>query len=158
MLQRFPRGVIYVLWFLAVGHVASPAGAQSWPQRPVRIIVPLGAGSGVDIGARLLGERLTTRWAQPVVIENKPGGDGIVAITAFTSAQDDRTLLMSPTSSFTHHPWFYDRLPYDPADLVPVARVSNTIVSIVVPASSSIHSLRDLVEAARREPGKLNWA
>jgi tripartite-type tricarboxylate transporter receptor subunit TctC len=92
------------------------------------------------------------------VIENKPGGDGIVAITAFTSAQDDHTLLMSPTSSFTHHPWFYDKLPYDPADLVPVARVSNTIVSIVVPASSSIHSLRDLVEAARREPGKLNWA
>jgi tripartite-type tricarboxylate transporter receptor subunit TctC len=150
--------VLSVLYLVALGYVASPAEAQTWPQRSVRIIVPLGAGAGVDIVARLLGDRLAMRWGQPVVIENKPGGDGIVALTAFTGAQDDHTLLMSPTSSFTHHPWFYDKLPYDPADLVPVARVSNTIVSIVVPASSSIHSLRDLVEAARRDPGKLNWA
>jgi tripartite-type tricarboxylate transporter receptor subunit TctC len=134
------------------------AQAQTWPQRPVKVIVPLGPGSGVDITARLLGERLAMRWGQSVVIENRPGGDGVVAITAFTGATDDHTLLMSPTSSFTHHPWTHDKLPYDPADLIPVARVSNTIVAIVVPASSPINSLAELLAAARAEPGKLNWA
>jgi tripartite-type tricarboxylate transporter receptor subunit TctC len=134
------------------------AQAQTWPQRPVKIIVPLGPGSGVDITARLLGERLAMRWGQSVVIENRPGGDGVVAITAFTGAQDDHTLLMSPTSSFTHHAWMHDKLPYDPGDLAPIARVSNTIVAIVVPSSSPINSLAELVAAARAEPGKLNWA
>ena len=67
---------------------------------------------------RLLGDRLASRWSQSVVIENRPGGDGVVAITSFTGAQDDHALLMSPTSSFTHHPWTHDKMPYDPNDLV----------------------------------------
>jgi len=158
MLHRLFRRVMVALCAVAMSQAASSASAQTWPQRSVRIIVPLGAGSGVDIGARLLGDRLAARWGQSVVIENKPGGDGVVAVTAFAGAQDDHTLLMSPTSSFTHHPWFYDKLPYDPQDLVPIARVSNTIVTVVVPAGSPINSLRDLIETARRDPGKLNWA
>ncbi len=136
----------------------SRAQAPSWPQRPVKLILPLGPGAGVDIAARLLGERLTPRWGQSVVIENRPGGDGVVALTAFTAAQDDHTLLMAPTSSFTHHPWMQAKLAYDPRDVVPIARVANTIVSIVVPASSSINSLADLVATARSQPGKLSWA
>ncbi|MFL5088936.1 MAG: Bug family tripartite tricarboxylate transporter substrate binding protein [Xanthobacteraceae bacterium] len=153
-------GARMMLWALGVIFALSwgQAQAQTWPQRPVKIIVPLGPGAGVDITARLLGDQLGARWGQSVVIDNRPGGDGAVAMTAFTAAQDDHTLLMSPTSSFTHHPWLYDKLPYDPLDLVPIARVSNTIVAIVVPSSSPIHSLADLVTMARAEPGKLNWA
>src|SRR5215204_7385126 len=126
------------LYALGLASLHSPHGAyaQTWPERPVKIIVPLGPGAGVDITARLLGDRLAARWGQSVVIDNRPGGDGAVAMTAFTAAQDDHALLMSPTSSFTHHPWLYDKLPYDPLDLVPIARVSNTIVAIVVPSSS----------------------
>jgi tripartite-type tricarboxylate transporter receptor subunit TctC len=75
---------------------APPSAAQTWPQRTVKFLVPLGPGSGVDIGARLLADRLSTRWDQPVVVENRPGGDGIVAISAFVGAHDDHILLGHP--------------------------------------------------------------
>ena len=73
----------------------------------------LGPGSGVDIGARLFADKLSARWGQPVVVENHPGGDGMVAITSFLGAHDDHTFLVSPVSSFTAHPYFHDKLPYD---------------------------------------------
>src|SRR5437763_14501348 len=112
---------------------AAPAQAQSWPQRPVKFIVPFGPGAGADIGARLLADRLPARWGKPVVIENRPGADGLVAIQAFVSANDDHTFLCSPTGSFTVHPFLYEKLPYTPADLVPLARISNTIIAAGVP-------------------------
>ena len=142
----------------ALGLSALPATAQNWPTRTVKLILPLGPGSGVDIGARLIADKLSTKWGQPVVVENRPGGDGIVAISAFTSAKDDHVLLMSPTSAFTAHPYLHDKLPYDPRDLAPIARVSNTVVAVVVPSSSDIKTVKDLVETARANPGKLNWA
>src|SRR5947209_8770207 len=80
---------------------ATPALTQTnavWPTRLVRFIVSLGPGSGADIGGRLVADRLAKRWGQPVVIENRPGGDGIIAITAFLSANDDHILLLTPTS------------------------------------------------------------
>jgi tripartite-type tricarboxylate transporter receptor subunit TctC len=121
-----------VLSALALG--APSSSAQQWPQRSVKFILPLGPGSGVDISARLLADRLSPRWGQPVVVENRPGGDGILAITAFISAGDDHTLLYAPASSFTAHPFLHDKLPYDHRDLVPIARISNTIVVVAVPA------------------------
>ena len=137
----------------------SAASAQtSWPQRNVRFIVPLGPGSGADIGARLFADRLGQQWGQPIVVENRPGGDGIVAINSFVSAHDDHLLLFSPTSSFTAHPFLHDHLPYKPADLLPIARVSNTIIAISVPASLNVNSMKDLTALARAQPGKLNWA
>src|SRR5450432_1404951 len=102
----------------------APSAAQAWPQRPVRFIVPLGPGSGADIAARLLADRLPARWGKPVVVENRPGADGLVAIQAFVNAADDHTLLYTPSGSFTVHPLQYEKLPYVPEDLVPIARVS----------------------------------
>jgi tripartite-type tricarboxylate transporter receptor subunit TctC len=145
-----------------VALVSMPSWAQTptqtWPQRSVKFILPLGPGAGVDITTRLLGDRLAPRWGQSVVIENRPGGDGVVAITSFIGAQDDHTLLMSPTSSFTHHPWTHDKMPYDARDLVPIARATNTLVTIVVPSTSPFNSLAELFAAVRAQPGKLNWA
>ena len=135
----------------------SPAPAQSWPQRPVKFILPLGPGSGADIGARLLADRLTARWGQSVVVENRPGADGIVAISAFVNARDDHALLFGPSSSFVGHPYLHDKVPYDQRDLSPIARVSNTLVSIAVPPSLNIGSLAELFTHARAQPGKLNW-
>jgi tripartite-type tricarboxylate transporter receptor subunit TctC len=135
-----------------------PSTAQTWPQRSVRFIVPLGPGSGADIGARLVADRLAKHWGQPVVVENRPGGDGIVAISAFVNARDDYILLFSPTSAFTAHPYMHDNLPYRPEDLVPIARVSNTVISMTVPAALPVGSLKDLVEYIRAQPGKVNWA
>jgi tripartite-type tricarboxylate transporter receptor subunit TctC len=137
---------------------ATASFAQTWPQRPVRFIVSLGPGSGADIGARLLADRLTSVWGQPVVVENRPGGDAVVAINAFISANDDHTLLYTPTSSFTAHPYQHDKLPYDQRELSPVARVSVTLVGLAVPGSSKISSVAELIDTIRKEPGKLNYA
>jgi tripartite-type tricarboxylate transporter receptor subunit TctC len=131
---------------------------QAWPTRPVRFIVTLGPGSGADIGARLLADRLSQRWGQPVVVDNRPGGDGIVAINAFVSAHDDHILLYTPTSSFTAHPFLHDNLPYKPSDLAPITRVSNTIISVSVPVGMEADSLKQLAAMARAQPGQLNWA
>jgi tripartite-type tricarboxylate transporter receptor subunit TctC len=110
---------------LAILHGLTAASAESYPQRAVRFILPFGPGAGVDITARMLAERLAARWGKPVVVENRPGGDGIVAINAFTSAQDDHTLLFVPTSTFPAHPYTHDKLPYDPQrDLLPIATVT----------------------------------
>jgi tripartite-type tricarboxylate transporter receptor subunit TctC len=147
------------LALLAVSAITFMASAETkWPTRPVRFILTLGAGSGSDIGARLLADRLSPRWGEPVVVENRPGGDAIVAINAFVSAHDDHVLLFAPSSSFTAHPFLHDNLPYQPSDLVPITRVSNTIITISVPASLNVNSLKELAAMARAEPGKLNWA
>jgi tripartite-type tricarboxylate transporter receptor subunit TctC len=144
---------------LSASFLSSPASAdQTWPTRPVKFILTLGPGSGADIGARLFADRLSQRWGRPVVVENRPGGDGIVAINSFASARDDHQLLFSPTSSFTAHPFLHDHLPYKPADLLPIARVSNTVITISVPASLNVGSMNQLVALARGQPGKLNWA
>jgi tripartite-type tricarboxylate transporter receptor subunit TctC len=151
------------LFIIILGAWGTPASAQkpaqAWPLRTVKFILPLGPGSGVDLTARLLAERLQKRWGQAVVIENRPGGDGIVAIGAFVAAADDHQLLYCPTGSFTAHPYLRANLPYDAKlDLLPIARVTSTIIAVGVPASAKIDSLADFVERARAEPGKLNGA
>ncbi|MEW6452309.1 MAG: tripartite tricarboxylate transporter substrate binding protein [Pseudomonadota bacterium] len=143
---------------LALGAFAASAQAQSWPSRPVKFVLPLGAGSGADIGARLFAEKLSAKWGQPVVVENRPGGDGFVAITTFTGAKDDHVFLWGPAAAFTAHPYLHEKLPYDPNDLSPVARVTTTIVSMSVPPTLNINSMNDLIARAKAEPGKLNWA
>jgi tripartite-type tricarboxylate transporter receptor subunit TctC len=151
--------VTLALGFVAAASVVVGASAASdWPTRPVKFIVPLGPGAGSDIAARLFADRLSQRWGQPVVVENRTGGDALVAINAFVGAHDDHVLLFSPASSFTAHPFLHPNLGYTPGDLVPIVRVSNTIVAISVPAAMKVGSLKELVALARSEPGKLNWA
>jgi tripartite-type tricarboxylate transporter receptor subunit TctC len=144
---------------LAVLPVASQAQAQSWPQRNVRLILPFGAGSATDSAARLLGERLSTRWGKAVVVENRPGGDGLVAINAFISAADDHVLLYASSASFMAHPYTQERVPYDlERDLQPIARVSHTVLSIGVPAATEFKTIADFVAGARAAPDKYNVA
>jgi tripartite-type tricarboxylate transporter receptor subunit TctC len=141
------------LW-LAIG----PATAQTWPSRPVRIIVSIGPGSGSDITARVLAERLSSRWGQPVVVEKRPGGDAVIAINALIAARDDHTLLFTPTSSFIAHLYQHDRLPYDPRELSPLVRVYNTVVGFVVTPSLDVGSVADFIALVRSQPGKLNYS
>ena len=146
--------------FASLVLLAAPvqAQAQTWPQRPVRFVIPFGPGAGADIGARLIQERLQKKWGQPVVIENRPGGDSIIAIQAVLSANDDHTFLWGPSGNFIVHPFQYKKLPYDPNDIVPVARFSSTILGIAVPASMKIKTVAEFVKLARAEQGKLNSA
>ena len=148
-LVRFAAAVLLVMPFAA--------SAQSWPTKPVRFILSLGPGSGADLGARLYADRLTKLWGQPVVVENRPGGDGVIAINAVIQAKDDHTLLWGPTANFVGHPYSLDKLPYDPKELVPVARVSGTVVTLAVPASMNVGSLKDLLANAKQKQGSLNW-
>jgi tripartite-type tricarboxylate transporter receptor subunit TctC len=157
---RLLAGAGLVITSLAT--VPFPVQAQTpvkdWPQRNVTMILPLGPGSGVDITTRLLADKLSAKWGKPVVVENRPGGDAIVAINAFVSANDDHTFLMAPTSTFTAHPLLHAKLPYQPEDLVPVARATNTIIAIGVPASLGVNTVADFVKLAKEKPGALNYA
>lgn len=133
--------------------------AQTWPERPVKFIVTLGPGSAVDIAARLVADRLSAVWRQPVVVENRPGGDAIVGISAFLSARDDHVLLFTASASFTPHPFVHDQLPYDAKrDLVPIAGISDVGVGVAVPRTLNVNSIVDLVAMVKKDPGKLNWA
>jgi tripartite-type tricarboxylate transporter receptor subunit TctC len=154
---RALAALIFGALIVLAGPAKAPAAAD-WPTRPVRLILTLGAGSGTDIGARLLADRLTQRWGQPVIVDNRPGGDGLVAINAFVSAHDDHVLLCAPSSSFTAHPFLHENLPYKPSDLVPITRISNTLIAISVPATMNVASFGDLIALARAQPGKLDWA
>ena len=150
--------LISLVAFCTVALVnATAALSQSWPQRPVKFTLSLGPGSGADIGARLYSDRLTKLWGQPVVVENRPGGDGVIAINAVIQAKDDHTLLWGPTANFVGHPYSLESIPYDPKELVPVARVSGTVVTLGVPASMNVGSLKELLETAKQKKGWLNW-
>jgi tripartite-type tricarboxylate transporter receptor subunit TctC len=144
---------------LLVGPEALSQAASPWPTRPIKFILPFGPGSGIDVGARLISGALSAKWGQPVVIENRPGGDGLLAMTAFLNADDDHVLLFGSAGSYTIHPYQLDRLTYNfDRDVVPLAQVANTIIALSVPGRSQITSLQQLMALARSEPGKLNGA
>ena len=150
--------VVSVIALLALPPPPARAQTADWPQRPVRFVIPFGPGAGADIGARLIQDRLQARWGKPVVIENRPGGDSMIAIQAVLSANDDHTFLWGPSGSFIVHPYQYKKLPYDPAELVPVARFSSTILGVGIPVSMKIATLANFVQRARAESGKFNAA
>jgi tripartite-type tricarboxylate transporter receptor subunit TctC len=154
------RFLIGIVAALIVGASAlAPALAQSYPQRAVKFILPFGPAAGVDITARLLGDKLAARWGKPVVVENRPGGDGLVAINAFTSAADDHTLLFVPASTYTAHPYTKDKLPYDAErDLLPIVNVTVIVIALSVPESLGVKSLAEFVALARAKPDTLNVA
>src|SRR6266498_2776879 len=158
------RCVLRFMITLVFGLVASvdgvtAASAQTYPQRAVKFILPFGPAAGVDITARLLGDKLAARWGKPVVIENRPGGDGLVAINAFTSANDDHTLLFVPASTFTAHPYAHEKLPYDAErDLLPITNVTTIVIALCAPASLNVKSLGEFIALARAKPDSLNVA
>ncbi len=138
-------------------HGATGVSAQTYPQRAVKFILPFGPAAGVDITARLVGDKLTARWGKPVVIENRPGGDGLVAITAFTSANDDHTLLFVPASTFTAHPYTHEKLPYDAErDLLPITNVTTIVIALCAPVSLNVKTLGEFIALARAKPNTLN--
>jgi len=161
--MRNPRRSILALilcGFAALAATAAPSCAQTpaWPQHPVKFIIPLGPGSGVDITARVFADKLSAKWGQPVVVENRPGGDAFIAITAVIGAHDDHVLLFAPASTFTAHPLLHEKLPYDINDLVPIARVTNTLIALGVPTALGVGSIKELAAKIKAAPGKLNYA
>jgi len=142
---------------LGLAASASPLHAEPWPQRAIRLIVPVGAGSSTDVAARIYADRLAERWKQPVAVENRPGADGLIGTTAFVGAHDDHALLFSFASPMSVLPLIHTTLPYDPGrDLVPISLASDTFGTLTAHVSLKVGSLKDLVALARSQPGKLN--
>jgi tripartite-type tricarboxylate transporter receptor subunit TctC len=149
---------------LIIACAGTPTLAQTppdqYPQRAVKFILPFGPGSGSDIAARLIAEKLQTKWGKAVVVEPRPGGDGLIAINAFMSAKDDHTLLFASTASFVVHPYtLQTKPPYDlERDLVPIVRAVDSGLAVAVSTGSGVSTLKEFVELARKNPGKLNVA
>jgi tripartite-type tricarboxylate transporter receptor subunit TctC len=123
------------------------------------LIAPVPAGSASDFSARLFAERLSQRWRQPVIVENRPGADGVIGVSAFLSTDDDHTLLYAISGVVTVHPITHEKLSYDPVrELVPISSASDVVIAVAVSEKSSIRSLTGLVETVRARPGKLNWS
>lgn len=133
--------------------------AQAWPQRVVRLIVPLSPGTSPDVSARVYAERLSAMWGQPVIVENLPGADGIVAVREFVNRHDDHTLLYSFAGPISINPVTYATLPYDPGrDLVPIAVSSDNCLAIGVSPKLGVATLRELLMLAGSGSDKVNWA
>jgi tripartite-type tricarboxylate transporter receptor subunit TctC len=135
------------------------AHAQSWPQKPVRFIVPFAPGGATDIAARMLGEKLSQVWGQSVVIENRAGAGGALgAAEAARAAPDGYTLFFPSGSVMTANQHVYAQLNYDPErDFVPVTNVVSGPQVLVVPASSPYRTVKQLIDDARANPGKLTF-
>ncbi len=161
-MRQLKASLIALIGIIMVAMSAAPASAQTaapaWPTRPVRFLIPIGPGSGADITARLLADKLSAKWGQPVIVENRPGGDAIIAITAVISADDDHVLLFAPASTFTAHPLLHEKVPYKVDDLVPIARVTNTLIGLGVPTEIGVSTVKELVAKVKAAPGKLNYA
>src|SRR5687768_17935187 len=148
-----------ILAFVALAFLVSTAAAQSWPQKPVRFIVPFPPGGATDISARLLGEKLSKAWGQTVVIENRGGaGGGVGAAEAARAAPDGYALFFPSGSVMTANQHIYAKMSYDPEkDFVPVTNVVSGPQVLVVPANSRFKTVKDLVDFAKASPGKLNF-
>ena len=137
----------------------SAPSQDGWPTQPVRLIVPFGAGSGVDMAARVYAARLAAGWQHPVVVDNRPGPDAIVGTQAFTATKDTHTLLFAPTGPLTFAQHLHDRLPYDPvADFVPIASAGRVTLTIAVATTVDASSLATLAALVRQRPGNYLWA
>lgn len=147
----------HLLLGLAAAPFASPALAQAWPSRPLRVIVPFPPGGAIDAMTRLLAPALGDALGQPVVVENRAGAGGTIGTEAALRSGDQATLLMV---SMAHavNPALYPRLPYDNADLVAVAPVAVVPNILVVPGASPIRDVPGLVAAARSAPGRITYA
>lgn len=143
----------------AVVAVAGLGAAQPYPNRPVRIIVPFPPGSQGDIVARILGNRLIEQFRQPVIVDPRPGGSGIIGVKiAMTAPPDGHTLLLVTTTPFAALPVLMPNLPYDPdKDFVALSRVALAANVVAVHPSLGVATVADLVNLAKTRPGQLNY-
>jgi tripartite-type tricarboxylate transporter receptor subunit TctC len=142
---------------LALAATLVHGQAANYPSKPIRILVPFTAGSGADSSSRIYGELLSRLFGQPVLVENRPGGSGILAVQAVKSAPaDGHTILMASNSPMTVNPVMMKNLPYDPIrDFRPVIGASKSPVAFIVRAESPYKTIKDLVEGAKKAGGPL---
>jgi len=154
--------IVRLLWGVAaalVAGIAPAAGADGYPVRPVRVVVPFAAGGATDIVTRLVGQKLYDMWGQSVVVDNRAGAGGnIGADLVAKSAPDGYTILMTSGSIVTANPHIYKKMPFDAAkDLLPITNVASGPQLLVVNASSPWKSLKELIAAAKAKPKMITF-
>ena len=151
--MRWTVGVFSVLLALAGTQVQ----AQDFPTKPIRILVPFAPGGFVDTAARIVGQKLHERWGQQVIVENRPGGNGFIAVSAAAkSPADGYTLLMAHTGEFVVNPAVFKDVPYDfDRDFVPITQINDAPIVWVVNSNTPHQTMQDLMNAAKASPGKL---
>ena len=145
--------------FCATLLSATSAIAQTYPAKPVKLLVGFPAGGGLDVLARIVGQRVGEQWGQPVIVENKPGaGSNIAGEIAAKSAADGYTLLHTNIALMSINPAMYSKLSFAAMkDLTPVIQLVNLPLAVMVRADAPFNSMKDLVDFARASPGKLNF-
>jgi tripartite-type tricarboxylate transporter receptor subunit TctC len=154
------RGLLRLLAVLLVAGAAATVQAQTYPSKPIRMIVPFPPGGTTDILARAIGAELTKAWGQPVVIENRPGAGGNIGSEAVArSPGDGYTLLMGTVGTHGINPSLYKKMPYDAVkDFAPVTLVALVPNILVVHPSVPAKSVAELIALAKKQPGKLTYA
>ena len=144
---------------IAVGVIATPAAAQDYPNKPLKMLVGYAPGGGSDIIARLISQNLQVKLGQPVVVENRPGAGGnIAASVAATSRPDGYTLLMTP-NTISMAPALYEKVPFDVVkDLTGVAIIANSPIVLIVHPTLPVNSIAELIQYAKSNPGKLSYS
>jgi tripartite-type tricarboxylate transporter receptor subunit TctC len=144
---------------IAAFGLAAAAHAQEFPTKPVRILTPFPAGAGPEAVLRVLAEKLQKKWGQPVVIENRPGANGFIAIDAFKrGATDGHDLIQLDNVHLVAYPHLFRKLPYDPVrDFEVLTPLFRTYFFVAVGANSKYRTVGDLIADARANPGKLNY-
>ena len=149
------RLVAVLCVLLATGLAAQ---ARAFPDKPVRLVVPFPAGGSTDVVSRLLGQKLSELWRQPVVIDNRPGASTILGTDLVAKAAPDGYTLLVTTASFTILPSLGRKLPYDPAkDFEPITLINTTPLVLVVNPNVPARSLQELIALAKARPGALNF-
>jgi tripartite-type tricarboxylate transporter receptor subunit TctC len=153
------RIVLAVLAILgAVLLVQADVQAQAYPQRPIKIVVPLTAGSPVDVVGRLVGNHLSAALRQPVIIENRPGAGATIGAKAVATAEPDGYTLLHTAANHVIAPAAFKNLTYDPLkDFAPIGATATSPFVVVVTPKLPVHSIGDLIAYAKANPGKLNW-
>jgi len=147
------------IFALSLMGLASPAFAQGYPSRPIRVIVPFPAGGPSDVGMRLIAQKMTESMGVQVLVDNRPGANTIIGAEAVAkAAPDGYTLLCAIDSTLTMNQFMYSKLPYDPIkDFAPVTSILWSPVIVVVDAATGPKSVKELLQEARTNPGKLNF-
>src|SRR5215475_3721318 len=148
-----------LLLLLVASAAAAQERAESFPSRALKIVVPFPAGGPSDVLARMIGQKMTEDWGQPVVIENRVGANTVLgAQQVAKAAPDGYTLLMAIDSTLTMNQYLYRNPPYDPfVDFVPITLTAKSMVFMFVNAASDYKSVQEIIAAARAQPGKLNY-
>src|ERR1700719_1433452 len=144
---------------LMMGTAAAQERPDAFPTRSIKIVVPFPAGGPSDVLARMIGQKMSEDWGQPVVVENRPGGNTVIgAQVVAKAAADGYTLLMAIDSTLTMNQYLYRTPPYNPFnDFAPVTLTAKTMQLLIVNAASDVKTVKDLVAKAKAAPGKLNF-